>query len=258
MKKIKIVMCILFAFLSIPISSVAENTVCLAIGEWPPYFSNKMKQYGLLAEVIHEAFSLEGIQITYQFYPWKRALEYVKIGECNGSPGWTKTPEREILYYYSVPIFESKGVFFHLKSYPFTWKTVEDLKGIPMGGTIGFDYGEMIQNAEKSGQISIDRISSDKQNFKKLLAGRISIFPELIEVGLEELRNDFTPEEIKLVTFHPKPYRSSSYYLLMSRQNKHNETILAAFNRGIEQLKANGRFNEIMFNTPSGTKKTNN
>ncbi len=229
-----------------------HQTVNITVGEWPPYLSEKMENGGILMEIISEAFSLEGIKAEYKFYPWKRAYDYVKEGKHDASPGWTKTPERETLFYFSDPVFISQGVFFHLKSKPFDWKTVDDLKKFKMGGTIGYNYGEMIQGAEATGYISMDRVATDKQNLKKLLAKRIDIFPQLLEVGyyqlseyFDDFNERFSQEEIQAVTHHPTPYRTASYYLILSRENPENEDICHRFNKGLESLIKSGKYKQI-------------
>ncbi len=48
---------------------------------------------------------------------------------------------------------------------PFDWKTVGDLKGIPVGGMLGAYYGDDFVEAEKTGKLMIDWVTTDKLNF---------------------------------------------------------------------------------------------
>ena len=110
---------------------------------------------------------------------------------------------------------------------------------------LGYNYGEEIQNAEVSGLIKMERVSSQVLNFRKLLAGRVAAVPELMEVGYDLLKKAFTPGEVAQITTHPKPYRTADYYLIVSKKDPKNEAIIQAFNRGLDKLKKSGAYDRI-------------
>lgn len=91
--------------------SFAEETVRLTNGEWAPYFSEKLKYYGIGSRIVTEAFSLEGIRVIYGFYPWKRALKLAEAGEWDGAVGWETNPDREPYFYATVLTTISKKYF---------------------------------------------------------------------------------------------------------------------------------------------------
>ncbi|MBI9091175.1 MAG: hypothetical protein JEZ12_18335 [Desulfobacterium sp.] len=62
-------------------------------------------------------------------------------------------------------------------------KNIDDLHGLKIGGIIKFSYGEEFDKAEDSGKLNVQRVSTDVQNIKKLLAGRFHIYPQEINVG---------------------------------------------------------------------------
>ncbi len=60
----KLVICLLSVsvlYLAVSSSSVAEETIRLTNGEWPPYLSKNLKYYGISSRIVTEAFALEGL-----------------------------------------------------------------------------------------------------------------------------------------------------------------------------------------------------
>ncbi len=217
----------------------ATEVVSLANGEWPPYHSKKLEYFGIASRIITEAFRNEGIQVEYQFLPWKRGMVMAKNGKLNGTAVWRYKTEFEKDFYYSNPIIESQTVFFHLKSFQFDWQEFSELMPLKIGGTIGYGYNDDYIQAEKSPDFNITRAKSDEINFKMLLAGYIDIFPISTEVGYFILKQNFSPDERQRITHHPKtltPESERSLHLLLSKSNKANVRIMRRFNQGLAKL----------------------
>ncbi len=236
---------VIFLFLCISNGIFAEETIRLTNGEWLPYLSETLKHHGVASRIVTEAFALEGIKVEYVFLPWKRAYENARYGEYDGSVVWSRSPEREKDFYYSDVIIDGISVFFHLKSYPFDWKTIQDLKGIQVGGTLGYHYA-LLEEAEKSGLIKIERAKTDKHNFLKLLYGHIEIFQLDRELGYYLLNKSFKPEEVVLFTHHPKPIVRDTYHLILSKKNEKNKRMLVLFNRGLKRLRESGKVDQYI------------
>ncbi len=218
------------------------KTVRIAAGEWSPYMSEYLKDYGIAARIISKAFQAEGIDAEFTFLPWKRAFILAKLGKWDGTALWLKKPEREAVFYYSDPVIEEKHVFFHRKDFLFDWNRPEDLKDIALGGLVNFSYGEDIDNAIKAGIITVERVTDDIQSFRMLLSGRIQVYPQEINVGYDVLRKHFASEERQLLTHHGTPFLKSFSYLLLSKKIKKNEQLIQVFNKGLKSLKKEGNF----------------
>jgi polar amino acid transport system substrate-binding protein len=244
---------IIVLFLSAVVTDCrAGESVRLASGEWSPYQSKSLKHFGVASRIVTEAFAKSNLKVKYGYFPWKRSYKYAESGDWDGTFLWFDTPERRKLFYVSNPIIDIKYVFFHLKSYSFDWKTVDDLRGIKIGGTLEYNYGESFQKAEKEKKIQVYRVSSDKQNLKKILYGRIQIFPNDLDAGLHILNNNFTPEEVKLFTYHPLPVKAAPHCLLLSKKNRKNKELLELFNKGLKVLKDTGKFDQYLAESRQG------
>ena len=234
---------LIFCFCS---SVSAEQAVRFTTGEWPPYLSQEAPQGGIAACIVTEAFAAAGIKTEFGWFPWKRAFQLAGREKWDGSMIWSRSPDREKDFLYSDAVIEVSDVFFHLKSYSFDWKSWDDLKGLKIGVTTGYLYGEAFQQAQKSGQIKVFQVTTDLQNLKKLLKKRIDVFVVAQDVGYELLRRHFSSQQAQLFTSHPKPVRPSmaNLHLLLSKRNPDHKNRMTVFNKGLKEIKANGKFDQ--------------
>ena len=233
-------------------SGVAADKVRLATGEWPPYVSEGLEHHGAVSRMVTDAFAAEGLAAEITFLPWKRAYEQARAGDFDGTFAWSRESDRERDFYYSDPIFSDSMVFFHLKQMPFEWETMDDLKGLRIGCTLGYNYGDAFRAAEKAGKLTIDWVPKDMQNFRKLLRERVALVPLEAPAGYYILRNHFTPEEIGKVTYHPKAVRTGAYYLLLPKRLQESRKLLTVFNRGLKQLRQRGAIDAYLKNSQEG------
>lgn len=237
---------VLIGCLWIPRPGFSQEMIRLGVDEFLPYISQNLPGYGFLPRIISESFALSGVKVKYHFVPWKRALITAQRGSLDGTPAWFRTPEREQLFYISAPLVDDSQSFFHLREFPFEWKTVDDLKGISIGATLGYDYGDAFTSAEKMGQLKVRRVTRDLQNFKKLFAKRIMVFPMNTFAGYAILHKNFDSKMVSLVTHHSLPIRSEPLYLLLSKKNPRNEQLIQLFNQGLKTLRKNGTYDQYV------------
>ncbi len=235
---------ILFCLL-VPVNSHSADNIRLTNGEWPPYLSKHLKNYGVVSQIVSEAFALEGIQVEYGFFPWTRSLMYAKVGKWDGSIIWFKTPEREKDFLVSDPVITNKKVFFHRKDKPFSWSKMEDLKNLTIGITRGYTYGNEFDSAEQSGLIKVARFTEDQKSFELLIHNRINIFPMELDVGYHILKTKFKPSQQELITHNDNPLLESTLHLLLSK-NQANKTVLDKFNNGLKKLIDSGRYKTLL------------
>jgi polar amino acid transport system substrate-binding protein len=246
MMKIAKALSVLFAVFCVAAPISAAETIRLANGEWVPYQSQSLKHCGAVSRIVTEAFASEGITVEYEYYPWKRGYVCAETGEVDGTFLWFDTAERRATFYISDPVIDIQYVFFHLKNYAFDWNTVDDLQGITVGATVGYDLGEAFQEAEQDNVITVERVTTDEQNFQKLVLGRVQIFPCDIEVGYAVIRKLFPPDQAELFTHHTKPLKAAPHHLLLSKKNERNKQMIELFNKGLQKLKDSGRYEQYL------------
>lgn len=227
-----------FCFL---VSALAQETVLLSSGEWPPYQSEHLANEGVGTQIVREVFGLEGIEVKTKFYPWKRSFMMAKHGVVDGTFFWHTSKKRKQHFYISAPILQNQFVFFHLKSFHFDWNTINDLKNVSIGGTIGYYYGEKLFNREHLKIINIERSRLSIFNFKKLFRNRIQTVIMDCRSGYAILNKNYSRKAASLVTHHPKPFETFQQHLLLSKYIERNKNLIKRFNHGLERLKKSGK-----------------
>lgn len=241
----RFILIVILCSLGLSSQGIAEETIRVATGEWEPYISKNLKHYGVCTQIITESFALKGIKAEIGFFPWARGERFAQLGEWDAMATLVSTPERKKVFYLSDVAYSSKRVFFHLENYSFDWDTVDDLKGISIGATLGYKYGSVFENAEKKGKISVLRVPKDEQNFKMMLIGRIKIFPFSLNAGYFMLNDQFGPEDAAKITHHPKILQKADYHVMFPKNSKRSLRLVDQFNKGLEQLKKSGRYDQL-------------
>ncbi len=232
-------LCAMF-LLSLLLSEVNAETLKIATGEWVPYVSEDYKHHGAIGHVIEKIYQDEGVEVEFGYFPWARGYQMVKDGVWDTTMPYYCSPEREKLFYCSDPIVNGEQVFFHRADYPFEWRSIDDLKGLSVGGTLGYYYGEAFEKAERDKLFKVQRIVSDETNFRVLMKGRIQVFPQDREVGYAMVRRLFSEEERTLITHHSTAIHTKSLHLLFARNNEKSKRYLDMFNRGLKRLQSTG------------------
>lgn len=228
--------------------STAEETIAISTGEWAPFSGENIYQNGFVLHVIREAFAREGLQVKYGFFPWERAYQSVldKDSPYIASAYWYRSPERESVCLYSESLIEEEMVFFFNKAAPLdNWATLDDLKGHRIGTSLGITYPDEFKKLIESDSLYAEEAQNDELNFRKLLAGRIDIFPTTSVAGLELLRSKFTPAEMAQIDYNKKPMMVSTGHLLFSKSNPAGEKYLNIFNSGLKKLVDDGTYDKM-------------
>ncbi len=239
--KIRIIL--IFLLLCTSRGVFAEETVHITTGEWPPWISEKLNHYGVISQIITDAYKSEGITVEFKFFPWKRAYFMARQGKADATAIWFYSRERNKDFFYSDPVVDANDSFFYLKSNPFEWKSLDDLKGLRIGGILGYTYTEEFYAAEKAKKIQVVWSATEKTCLERLLKGQNHIVAMDVQVANHLLRTSFSPEEAALVTHHEKPLRKGPVSLLFPRKNeKESKRLLKIFNRGLGRLKKSGKY----------------
>jgi polar amino acid transport system substrate-binding protein len=231
----------------------AEETITIATLEYHPWTGKNLKFNGFVNHVITEAFKRKGYTVKFTYLPWKRAVIETKNGKYSALSYVYLSKDREKEFYLSDPISEEKIVFFHLKSNPIKdWETLDDLNTYKFGATRGYTYTKEFWQAAESKRINVDITDSDRQNFKKLFAGRIDIFPSGLVNGYSFLQKEFDVSKSHLISYHPKPLSKTTGHLAFTRSRKNSEHLRQTFNQGLAELKKEGLYNLFVVDLLAG------
>ncbi len=214
----------------------------ISVGDWPPYFHEDGKGYGIGARLVKDVFAAEGYEVTFHFLPWKRAYYEAADGKHDATAIWMHTPEREAEFIYSEPVLQEQFVLFHRKGRAIQWDDIADLAGLRLGGSIGYSYGEAFDRSIDDHTLNVEWVSNTVLNFRRLLHKRIDAFPEEINVGYQILKRELKPTEREKITYHPRPLLESESFLLFPRNNPASQKLARVFNRRLKAFRDSGRY----------------
>ena len=224
----------------------AEEIITVSTLEYHPWTGKDLKNNGFINHVITEAFKRKGYTVRYIYLPYRRAVLETKNGKYSALSYVYFSKDKEKEFYLSDPISVEKIVFFHLKSNPIKyWKTLADLDDYKFGATRGYTYTKKFWDLTKTRRLMVDVISSDIQNFKKLLAGRIDIFPSGLLNGNSILLKEFEVSKLNFISYHPKPLSQTTGHLAFLRSGNNSENLLRIFNQGLTELKHAGIYKKF-------------
>lgn len=216
----------------------------ISVGDWPPFFIEEEAGQGSVARLIRDIFAEEGYTVTFHFRPWQRAYREAALGNHHATAIWMYAPEREQDFTYSDPVMKERFVLFYLKDRPMEWENLSDLANLRVGTSIGYSYGPDFDTAVDNKLLTVDQAASTVLNFRKLLYGRIDVFPEEINVGYYILNREISRTEAQKVTHNPKPILENESFLLFPKNEPATEHLVEAFNRQLAEFRNNGRYDD--------------
>ena len=233
--------------LSTRICSAENVRVVFATGEWPPFSSEMLPEYGRATALVSAICKAAGIMPIYEFYPWKRAELRVSKGEIFAAFPYAFSKEREKSYDFSDTIFYGVNMFIYYDQNKKTnsavpYDILDDLRGYRIGVISGSFLSSTLENAglDNESTTSID------QSIHKLVAGRLD-FTIDDRVVLHDAIQRLYPDKIDHFKFLPKPLgMKTPTGLLVSRSYPGALEILAKFNKGLAAIKQNGEYDRII------------
>lgn len=83
--------------------------------------------------------------------------------------------------------------------------------------------------------------------FKKLLKKRIDAVPQVRNVGNYFLRMNLSDTDRAKITYSPTVIQERKYHIIFSKQHEtENLKFKKLFAEGLQQIKANGRYNQLL------------
>jgi len=221
-------------------SLAAKQTLNLAGDPWPPYISNDYATKGLLFELIESAFQTQGFKVAKHIYPTQRIYQMMLEAKVDGMIANWWSAEREQDRLYSAPYFVNTVYLYKHQDNRHMFRSIEDLVKRSVAVVDGYHYGEEFNRYAP--QIETYQVSSSESGLKLAASGMIDFALAEDIVAEQHMRN----HEISNLKMMELPLRVAEIHLVVSRKHAEGEQIIAAFNRGIEELVASGRYQQIL------------
>jgi polar amino acid transport system substrate-binding protein len=224
---------------------LAEEAVKLTNGYWPPIQAQSSPHYGIASHIVSRAFELEGVQVSYDFFPWKRAMMLALTKEWDGTFVWSYTKKRTEDFAYSDLVLEINDHAVSLKEKKIIFDGIESLKPWRVSITIGYHYGEPFEALRASDQVRVQENQTDIDSIQKLLSNKADVFLVSKPVGQYLIRAYF-PSDIERFHLSEKPTRQADFFVLFSKNSEGYQKRLQTFNKGLAQLKKSGEYQAMI------------
>lgn len=223
----------------------AQKLVTIGTGDWQPYVEQGRVDAGALGRLIQSVFQQAGYRVRFVFYPWDRNALMLQKGTLDAIMPYVCTLERQRFSRCSDPLVKGEVVLFHRKDLAFDWTRIEDLQSFTIGTTLGYSYGEVFDQAEKTGQLRSLQASKDDTNLRLLELRRIQLYPQDRAVGYAMLMRLYPAQARVQFTHHPRPLNTESLHLLFRRDDARGAELLAVFNLGLRRLAHSGELQRL-------------
>lgn len=226
----------------------AQEQINLTNGEWQPYQSQYLPDFGIASKIVSQAFARLDIKVVYGFYPWARSYSLAKnpTNEWKGSLLWSRREDRNRDFWFSDPIIIEEHVFFHHVDRSNThWKSIADLKGFKVGVLLGSSAPDF-ERAEDTGQLTIVRTAELSQLFNMLAQNRIDIIPMSKAVGRYHVNQMLPVENRGKISFSSSFFKTQEYHLILSKEYEENKNLIRRFNALLGSMMNNGEYFQIM------------
>lgn len=232
----------LFGFLLVSLLTFGQETLIIAIDEWPPFrIFEGDKIIGLDIYLWTEISKRLGVKVKFERYPWARALKKMEDGEVDAMGGLAKTIEREaFIKYSSAPYYTCTTRFYLQKGKGNSLSTYENLyKFNSIGVVIGSFYYEPFNSDKK---IKKNPVATEEQLLKLLESKRIDVI-----IGTEcqvdyELKKMNLSNKFDKSTY--KPDNKVELFLGISKKSKYANKV-DEINKILLELIKEGKINEF-------------
>lgn len=221
--------------------------VDFATGEWPPFTSSKLQDFGKATALVSAICKRAGIEPVYHFYPWRRAEMMVLKGRMFAAFPYAVSEERKRSYDFSDILFYGLNVVVYHADNPrippsFGFEIAADLEGYRIGGISG---SFLARSLEKVG-IKYQPTTSIDQSIHKLRAGRLDFCIDDSVVIADAIRRLY-PDEVDKFIILPKTFGAKNpTALLVSRSYPGAKDLLQRFNQALAEMKESGEYDRII------------
>lgn len=214
--------------------------------EYPPFTYTSPengKPTGFALELLQTMFEDLSLDSRMELFTWKRA-EVMLTDNPNTLAFLARTEKRETLYKWVGPVYPRTLYLYRLKSRPeLQLNTIDDVKPYKIGVVRGYASVTEVLNAGAP-QSSLDEVSADSLNIKKLFTHRIDFLPNNDMVLAHLLRQEgYSFDQVERAFVITAEGQSYFYYGL----NKATDDMLVQkLQQALDTLKSDGRYDAML------------
>mgnify|MGYP002128344838 FL=1 len=232
---------LLFALALLFCGAPRAEPITVVTEPWPPYvFLQDGQLRGVDYEVSQHILQDLGYQPDWRVMPWKRAQHDVLAGQADAILDITVNAERQNQYHFPPePLSNSESVLFYRTSDPFPYSTLDDLRGLRIGVSAGYSYGNPAFNQAE--HLTREPCPSIESCLLMLQRGRVDMTVINRQVGLYTL----SLLGLEGIAYHPQPLSSGPLYLAFARRPDLADLALR-FGEALKTFKQTAGYQQIL------------
>ncbi|MCP4396673.1 MAG: amino acid ABC transporter substrate-binding protein [bacterium] len=223
----------------------AETLKFVTGNEYPPFTDEHLPNGGMITEMIVRIFQELGYSLEIAFYPWARGYEETKKGKYVGTFPYVKNEKRVQDFNYSEPMYTITTRFFVRQDFSSEYLQDEDLKGMRVCKPLGYNLSDIQPLLDKQ-LVTVSRPTQMTNCVQMLQKGRVQLLPINEHVGWAILIEEFGEDATTQFKTLDKPLQEDHLYLIISKTSPNGEELLAKFNEGLQRLKDQGTWHDII------------
>ena len=237
------------AVIAAPSWGQSRELVCYSDDFAPYVIVDGEEIRGIDVDTIAEAGKRIGIKVQFKVLPWVRLEREIALGaesavEC--AFAYTLTPERQAyMDFTSVPVKLTELVLFARRGSFESFQSFDMLKGKRIGVRRGFKIPATLKALIDKGEVKLEEVNVDLQNFEKLSRGRLDAVLSNHEVGDQTLKNMAVSNVVAL----SPPVLVTPTYLVFNKA-KNLSALVPLFDKGLKSLVADGTSRKIKARYP--------
>jgi polar amino acid transport system substrate-binding protein len=223
-------------------STAQAREVRLVTLNWPPYYGAELPDQGFITDVVRQALDRQGHTLVVEFMPWARALREARNGAADGLLGAYYNDERAQDFYFSDNIYnDNVGLVTVEDGAPAAYESLRDLQDYTIGMGRGFSVSPEFDEADYLRRV----VASDNViNIRKLYAGRVDYVAGSWTAMAAIVRDEGLAMD--RLAFVDPPLQTNGLFITGVRSRDTSAEMIAAFNRGLEALRRDGTFDDLL------------
>lgn len=224
------------------------GTLSLAADPWPPYVDPALPGEGVAATIVRTALSRAGFETTFTVAEWSFVLAEARAGRFDAIADAWQSAERERDFDFSDPYLENEIVLVKKRSAPFTFEQVRsgERHDLVLGLVRDYAYGDALASLKKMPT----RIHAYlTESLLHLVQGDIDVVLGDARAIRHHVHEFLRAHESEL-EISSEPLARLPLRLAVSRARPDHERIVAAFDRELAAMRADGTLARLLAESP--------
>jgi polar amino acid transport system substrate-binding protein len=224
------------------VSARADETLRMAISDWPPYVETTAPSQGLAIEIVRTALDRMGYDMALVDEPWSRTLEGASIGVYDALAAAWYNAQRAGNFLFSEPYLINEIKFIKRRGDPFQFRGMDDLRGRVIGIVKDYAYDDRFDQARGLTRFVNNHVL---ENLLLMMQGQVDVTLDDERVLRHEI-NQYMANNRDAFEILPEPFSRRGLCFAMNRQHPKAREIIKAFDAEIREMQADGTFRQIL------------